>query len=328
MAPQRMPFRYRINEPFITTEAATYLQEVVNDGWLSIRGPHTTEFERLFAEMVGVSHALAVCSGTAALHTALLALGVEKGDVVVIPNFTCGACATSVLFAGGVPRIVDVEPDTFGMDAKQLRAALEPGDVKAVMLVHCYGFPAKDTFEIQALCNEYGVKLLEDGSEAHGAVIGGSKIGSIGDIACFSCRSDKMVGVGEAGMIVSNNSELMERAAYFASRAAPFRKPEDDYWQAYHYTGVGHNYLLPHLSGAVGHAQMMHFDEIVGRKRTVGETYQKVLKENGYRTQQRKETAEPVYWLNIVLLDHLTVNQVRKVGTELMERGIEIRPAF
>lgn len=323
--------KYRLNEPYIKGKEKEYVNDVLDTGWLSQRGKHTRIFEEKFAEMVGVKQALAVQSGTAALHTALLALGVKEGDKVVVPNYTCAATITTVLQCGGTPVIIDVEPYTFGMDAEVLCRYLKNcGEKpKGVVLVHVYGFPARDTREIVKICKENNIFLLEDCAEAHGAILDGKVVGSFGDISCFSVRSEKMIGIGEGGLVCSDNERLMDKALYWANRAAPCRGDNFPYWYTYYYSGVGMNYLLPHLLGAMGRAQIENFPEILKRKRKIGETYQKLIKEiPGTRTQKKIEYSIPSYWLNIIIFERLDTKDIRTIGETLTDKGIEIRPPF
>lgn len=321
--------KYFLNEPFLREKEKEYVLDVLNSSWLSVRGKHTKIFEEKFAEMVGTKYALAVQSGTAALHTALLALGIKKGDKVAIPNYTCGGDATSIIQCGAEPVIIDVEKDTFGMDSEKLKELIKHEKLKAVILVHVYGFPARDTEKIDELCKENNILLVEDCCEAHNARLGGRTLGTFGDISVFSVRSEKMIGVGEGGMILTNNKQLNDNAYYWASRAAPFRRSQDPYWYAYYYTDVGMNYLMPHLLGAVGRAQIENFPEILRRKKEVGKTYQESLsKSEGIELQKIIEGSDPVFWLNMILFKNKNEGQVHEIGKKLIEKGVEIRPGF
>lgn len=324
------PIKYFLNEPFLRGNEKEYVLDVLESGWLSVKGKHTKIFEEKFAEMVGVKHALAVQSGTAALHTALLALGIREGDKVVVPNYTCAASATSVIQCGAEPVILDIEKDTLGLDADLLEHYIKKkGKPKAVMLVHIYGFPARDTEKIVNICKKENILLIEDCAEAHGAEHYGKKLGSLGDISIFSIRSEKMIGVGEGGLILTDNKELMDKALYWASRAAIHRNKGDPHWYKYYYRGIGMNYLLPHLLGAVGRAQIENFDEILLRKRKVGARYQTLFKNiDKIRLQKINPEAKPIYWLNILILEDKTKEEVQRLGEELANKGVEIRPAF
>ncbi len=324
------PLKYFLNEPFLKGQEKEYVLDVLESGWLSVKGKHTKIFEKKFAEMVGVKYSLAVQSGTAALHTALLSLGVGKEDKVVIPNYTCAGSATSVIQCGAEPVILDIEKDTFGLNVELLEDYIKKeGKPKAIMLVHIYGFPARDTEKIVNLCRKENIFLLEDCCEAHGAEYNEKKLGSFGDISVFSVRSEKMIGVGEGGLILTNSKKLMDKALYWASRAANHRTNKDPYWYKYYYRGIGMNYLLPHLLGAVGRAQIENFDEILLRKRKVGGKYQELFRNmDDIKLQKITSKSKPSYWLNFLILRDKTKEEVRRIGEELRNKGIEIRPAF
>ena len=323
-----MPFKYYLNEPYLDGKEIEYVTQVLQGGWLSAGGPFTKRFEEAFARLIGVQYAFAVQSGTAALHTAMLALGIKPGDKVVIPNYTCGACATSVLQAGATPVIIDVDPANYGMDATLLEKVLSTQQIRGVMIVHVYGFPCQNFEKIVRLCKKYNVFLLEDASEAHGSTLNGQKIGSFGDIATFSVRSEKMIGVGEGGLIVTNNKELRDKAHFYASRAAPHRSEKDPWWHKYIYTDVGMNYLLPHTLGAIGVAQVEKFPLILQKKRYIGELYRALFHDiPGIELQEIAPQTEPCYWLNSIRLNK-SEETVRKIGVEFLKQGMEIRPAF
>src|SRR3989338_6363796 len=323
-----MNYKYLLNEPWIDHREATYVSEVLKQGWISAGGMYTKKFEEGFAKLIGVEHALAVQSGTAALHTAMLAMGIQPGDKVVIPNYTCGACATSVLQAGATPVIIDVDPYNFGMDATILEEVLSTQKIKAVMLVHVYGFPVRDFDTIIQLCKKYRVLLLEDASEAHGSTYHGRNIGTFGDVAVFSVRSEKMIGIGEGGLVLTNTKAYHDKAYFYASRAAPHRSDKDPWWHKYIYTDVGMNYLLPHTLGAIGVAQVEKFPIILQRKRFVGELYRTLFRGiPGIRLQEPAPDTEPCYWLNSIRIDK-DEKTIRAIGVELIQQGIEIRPAF
>lgn len=321
--------KYQLNEPYLKGKEKEYVLDVLDSGWLSVKGKHTKIFEEKFAQMIGLKYALAVQSGTAALHTALLALGIGKNDKVVVPNFTCAANVTSVIQCGATPVILDVENETFALDINRLKEFLQKEKPKAIMIVHVYGFPARDIKQIAEICRKESIFLIEDCCEAHGAQLGDQRVGTFGDITVFSVRSEKMIGVGEGGLVLTNSKELIDRAFYWAARASPHRGNEYPYWDMYVYTGVGMNYLMPHLLGAVGRAQIENFDEILSRKRKVGETYQSIFKNmNSLRVQKKIDGANPAYWLNMVILDNKSKEQVREIGMKLINRGLVIRPPF
>lgn len=321
--------KYLMNEPVLGELEKKYLSEVIDSGWLSINGYHTKQFEKKFAQKTGIKYALAVQTGTAALHTALLSLNLKVGSKIVVPNYTCGGCITAPLLAGLKPLILDIEEDTFGLDVSQLKSLIVSGTIpEAVMLVHIYGFPARDTLEIVDICRDNNIRLLEDAAEAHTAKLNGRFVGTFGDITTYSIRSDKIIGIGEGGVVTTDNKDLRNRAIYFASRSAPYRNHDDQYWKWFEYTDVGMNYLLPHALGAIAHAQIEKIDEFVRSRRDVGYYYRELVRDVSDITVQKVvDGAEPVFWLNNLLINR-PPGQIRKIGSALLSRSIEIRPGF
>jgi len=301
----------------------------LESSWLSGGGKNTKIFEEKFCEYLGINHAVAVQSGTAALHLALKVVGVCSGDSVIIPNYSCGATISTVCQCGAKPVVMDIEPDTFGLDIEFLENAIKKYNPKALQLVHVYGFPARDTLKIKEICEKFGVFLIEDASEALGAKLQGNKIGTFGDIATFSIRSEKMIGIGEGGVVVTNETELYNKTLQLASRNAPYRSKNDNYWDKYFYNGEGYNYLLPHLLGAVARAQIERFPEILAEKKRVGEAFRYVFKENDFwRLQNIADNSSPVFWLNTIIFKRLDIDLVRKLGQHLQKYGVEVRSGF
>jgi len=321
--------KYPLNEPNLSDLENHYVNDALQSGWLSAGGKHTREFEKLFSDYLGVKYTVAVQSGTAALHLALKAVGVSKGDTVMIPNYSCGATISSVCQCGATPVVMDIETDTFGLNSEYLECAIKKYKPIALQLVHVYGFPARDTVNIKEICKNYGVILIEDASEALGAELEGNKIGTFGDIATFSTRSEKMIGVGEGGVVVTNNTELYNKTLQLASRNAPLRSKDDNYWDKYYYSGEGYNYLLPHLLGAVARAQMERFPEILAEKKRVGKSFRSVFKDNNFwRLQNIANNSNPVFWLNSILFKTLNEDLVRSLGQYLQKKGIDVRSGF
>jgi len=326
-----MAFKHYLNEPYLQGNEKKYINDVIDKGWLSINGEYTKKFENMFANFIDVNHCLALHSGTAALHTALLALGIGKEDKVVIPNYTCSGCATSVIQTGAEPIIIDVDKETFGLDAEKFQDAInEYGDkVKAVMPIHIYGFVPRDFKKIIEIAKKNNIKILEDTCEAHGATFEEKKLGSFGDISAFSIRSEKMIGVGEGGLVITDNKELYDKAYFYAARACDFNNEKNEWWERYYYKGVGMNYRLPHLLGAIAVAQMENFEKILQMKINVGKKYIELLKNNNEIILQKKiDNSSPVYWLNAIILKNKTKEEIREIGKKLINEGIEIRPAF
>lgn len=322
--------KYLINSPSISSLEKKYVNDVLKSTWLSSNGKHTQAFEKKVCKFLNVKYAIAVQSGTAALHLALKTLGCKNNDKIIIPNYSCSSNITSVIQCGAIPIIVEVEDTSLGLDVTLLKKAIKIHKPKIVQLVHVYGVPAKDTREIKILCKKNKILLLEDFSEALGSKINNKKVGSIGDIGIFSIRSEKMIGVGEGGVIVTNNKKLYNLAEKLGSRNSPFRSKKDPYWKKYHCLGEGYNYKLPHLLGAVGRAQIERFEkEILPKKIKIGKIYEKLFDNKYFRiTQRYSKLQKPVFWLNSIYFKKFSKNKVRSIGLKLQRYGIEVRSGF
>ena len=322
--------KYIINKPNLSSLEKKYVLEAMDSTWLSSGGKNTKIFEERFAKYLGLKNALAVQSGTASLHLALKALDVTNKDYVVIPNFTCVSNISAASQCGAKIILVDVEPETLGMDFKILEKVLKKYKPKALQLVHVYGFPARDTLKIVKICKKNKIKIIEDSSEALGASINGKKVGSLGDINVTSIRSEKMIGVGEGAVISTNNKDLFNKISLIASRYSPFRRSTDSYWKKYFVSGEGYNYLMPHLLGSIARAQIERFKkDLVLKKILVGKIYRKNFNIKNIRfTQKILKNHTPVFWLNSIYFEKLSKEKIRKLGTKLKKKGIEVRSGF
>jgi len=237
-----------INQPSIGKEEIEAVVEVLKSGVLSEKsgqGPRVMQFEKEFAKFVGARHAIAVCSGTAALHSALLASGIQPGDEVVVPSFTFSATAGAIVLAGGKPSFADIDADTYCITAESIEAALTRG-TKAIMPVHMYGLCA-DMDSITELARNRGIVVIEDAAQAHGAEYNERRVGSIGDATCFSFYPGKNMTTGEGGMITTNDDDLAEQARMIRTHGE-----ERPYWVS----RQGHNYHMPEISAAIGATQL------------------------------------------------------------------------
>lgn len=249
----------RINQPIIGKEEIDAATEVLKSGFLTEKsgmGPRVLEFEKDFARYVGAKHAVAVNSGTAALHAAVLVAGVKPGDEVILPSFTFHATAEVVLLAGGEPVFADIDPDTYNISAETVEAVMTR-NTKVIMPVHLYGLPA-DLNPLKKLARERSVTLIEDAAQAHGAEYNGSKIGSIGDLTCFSFYAGKNMTTGEGGIITTNDDDYSEKLRMIRSHGE--QRP---YWP----TTVGNNYRMTELLAAIGVAQLKKLPSFLERRR-------------------------------------------------------------
>ncbi len=249
-----------INVPIMGEEEVQAVREVLESGrlteWRPEGGPAARRFEEAFASYIGVKHAIAVNSGTAALHAALLAIGVGKGDEVIVPAFTFVATANAVLLTGAKPVIVDIDLDTYNISLEAVRKALTKR-TKAMIPVHLYGLPV-DMDPVMELAEEKGLYVIEDAAQAHGAEYKGRKVGGLGHLACFSFYSSKVITTGEGGMVTTNDDELADRLRSIRTHGQ--RKGYDT-------ERLGHNYRMPEVQAAIGLVQLNRIENFLRSRR-------------------------------------------------------------
>src|SRR6185503_2504813 len=195
-------------EPLLDGNEKRYLAECIDTGWISSEGPFVSAFEKLFAERIGRHHGIAVCNGTAALDAAVEALGIGRGDEVIMPAFTIISCIGQIIRTGARPVLVDSDPFTWNMNVSALEEKVTPR-TKAVMVVHTYGLPV-DMDPVLEVCARHRLKLIEDAAEAHGQIYKARACGSFGDVSTFSFYPNKHVTTGEGGMLLVDDDALAE----------------------------------------------------------------------------------------------------------------------
>ena len=248
-----------INQPSMGKEEIEAVVEVLKSGILtekSGRGPRVLQFEKEFAKFVGAKHAVAVSSGTAALHASLLAAGIQPGDEVVVPSFTFSATAGAVVLAGGKPAFADIDADTYCITRESIEAVLTRA-TKAIMPVHMYGLCA-DMDPITELAHNRGIVVIEDAAQAHGAEYNGRKAGSLGDAACFSFYPGKNMTTGEGGMVTTSDDDMAEQLKRIRTHGE-----ERPYWVA----RQGHNYRMPEMAAAIGAVQLKRLPSFLQDRR-------------------------------------------------------------
>lgn len=241
--------------PQMGDEEKRAVMAVLDSGQLA-QGPVTEAFEREFASWCGVRHAVAVNSGTAALHLVLLAHGVKDGDEVITSPFTFVASANAALFAGARPVFVDIEPQTYCLDPDRVEAAITPR-TRAIMPVDLYGHPAQIP-ELRKIADRHGVLLIEDACQAHGAQIGGRKAGAFGVSATFSFYPTKNMTTAEGGMVTTDDAEVARKVGVMRQHGAAER---------YHHDVLGFNFRMTDIAAAIGRAQLAKLDAWNERRR-------------------------------------------------------------
>ncbi len=233
-----------------------------------ILGPNVTAFEKEAAAYLGVKHAVAVASGTDALHLALAAAGIGAGDEVITTPFTFIATAEAIRYVGAVPVFVDIDPRTFNIDPARIEAAITP-KTRAVLPVHLFGQPA-DMAAIEAMCARRGLLLIEDCAQSFGAAVGGRMTGSIGALGCFSFFPSKNLGCyGDGGMVTTNSDELAEQLKVLRNHGSKVR---------YHHSVIGYNSRLDELQAVILRVKLKHIASYNEGRRRVAHRYSELLK--------------------------------------------------
>ena len=302
------------------------LLEAFDSNWIAPLGPHVDAFEREFAGCVGVSHAVALSSGTAALHLALLAVGVGKGDVVLTSTLTFAATANAVTYVGATPVFIDAARDTWTMDPDLLEAELRSRAsrgrrVAAVLAVDLYG-QCCDYERLIGICERYGVPLVEDAAEALGATCGARRAGALGVCAAFSFNGNKIITTSGGGMLVSNRGGLIDRARHLATQAR-------DAAPHYEHSEVGFNYRMSNLLAAVGRGQLTTLLDRVERRRAIRARYERALRQLGLDFLPEAGYGRSNAWLTCVTIDPALFGATRDdIRLHLESRNIESRPVW
>jgi perosamine synthetase len=313
--------RIPVGEPDLRGNELKYVTDCVTTNWISSQGQYVRRFEKDFAARLGVEHALAVSNGTVALHLALAAYGIGPGDEVIIPDLTFAATINSVIYVGATPVIVDVDPVTWNMCPAAVAKAITPR-TKAIMPVHLYGQPS-DMDALNALVRPLGIPIIEDAAEAVGASYKGVPCGGLGDAACFSFFSNKVLTTGEGGMVIFRDAAVAERGRRLRDHGMD---PAKRYW----HNEVGFNYRLTNLQAAIGCAQLERLDEFLTRKRALARHYVR-------RLAALPEITLPAtvdglvnsYWMFSIIVDFAGLGLDRDAFMARLSRaGIESRPLF
>jgi dTDP-4-amino-4,6-dideoxygalactose transaminase len=319
--------RIFLSPPDLGADERELLLDAVDSNWVSPLGPHVDAFERELAAYVGVEQAAALSSGTAGLHLALLLHDVGPGDEVLVPTLTFVATANAVVYTGATPVFVDADPTTWCIDpalveetfAAKARAGRPP---KALISVDLYGQCA-DYDAIEALCDEYGVVLIEDAAEALGARYKGRAAGTFGRLGVFSFNGNKIITTSGGGMLVSADAELVARARFLATQA---RDPAPHY----EHSTIGFNYRMSNLLAAVGRGQLRHVDQKVARRRQINQRYRAALGDlPGVGFLPDAPDGEPTNWLTVITLDPSAASATPdELRLALEAADIEARPAW
>ena len=324
-----------LHEPEFRGNEKKMLADCIDSGWVSYNGPQVKEFERSLAKACGRSHGVATVSGTAALHTALIVAGVERGDEVLIPTLTFVATANAVAYCGAVPHFLDSAADTLGLDPDHLAQTLRDIASKdgkhirnrktgrrlaGIVPVHVLGHPTDDR-RLTEIAKSYGLPLIVDATESLGSMRDGRPAASFGDMSVLSFNGNKIITTGGGGAVLTDDDALADRLRHLTTTA---KRPHS--W-AFLHDEVGYNYRMPNLNAALGLAQLERLDNFVSRKRRLASAYQAACQAlPGLSFIAEPNGTQSNYWLNAISLQQ---REQRDTMLEaLQSAGLRARPLW
>ncbi len=310
-----------IAKPNIGPIEKKYVNEALNSGWVSSAGPMVSQFEKVFSDFIGARYGVAVANGTVALDLALLALGIGPGDEVIVPSFTFAASVNAIIHAGAKPVFVDSSFYDWNVDPQKIEDVIN-NKTRAIIVVHVYGIPAR-MGEILKIAKRRKLFVIEDAAEAHGALYGDRKTGSLGDVGCFSFFGNKIMTTGEGGMCVTNNKNLYDKMKIIYSHGS---KPHKLIY--YFHPVVGYNFRMTNIQAALGLAQLYRLQSFL-KKRALHEKWYRFFLNgvSGIKFSPKPAGTTAVDWMHSILIDNRRTSR-DKLMIELKKRNIETRPFF
>jgi len=298
------------------------LKQCLDTGWVSSIGVFVDRFAQDFSKTINVKYVLPVNNGTAALHLALIALGIKPGDEVIVPALTFVASANAVTYVGAKPVFIDIEPETFNLDIKQLENKIT-SRTKAIMTVDLYGHPV-DFDRIKRICRKHNLKFISDSAESLGSLYKGKPVGSQADVSIFSFFGNKIVTTGEGGMLVTNSKKIYQTAKLYRDQGKQTKV------HPYYHPVIGYNYCMTNLQAAVGIGQLRRLNTFVKQKRQIARRYIDLFKDTpSFSFQQEQTYAQTNYWMFSILIDKQKFGKSRdQLIRQLADKNIETRPFF
>ena len=312
--------KFPILEPIIDEKELFNVTDAVKSGWISSKGAYLSKFEKLFSSYLGGGYPVAVTSGTTALQIALVALGVKRGDEVIVPNFTFGASINSIINCGATPVIAEVEKETWTIDTSKLNQYISPL-TKAIMPVHIYGQPCKID-EIKKIAKKNDLFLVEDCAEAIGAKYKDRLVGTDGDCSCFSFFANKTITTGEGGMAVFKDPEIAKKAKILINHGLSNQT-------RYYHEHAGYNFRMTNMQAAIGVAQMEKIEILLKKRKDIFFNYDELLKDKKFITLlPNNDWSENSYWLYTIVINGIKRSERDKLLNSMQNNGIECRPGF
>lgn len=293
------PFESKVwlSTPTMHGEEFEYIKEAYETNWMSTVGANINETERHICEKVGCKYAVALASGTSALHMAVKLAGIKPGDKVFCTDMTFDATVNPVVYEGGVPVLIETEYDTWNMDPAALEKAFQMyPEVKVCVLAHLYGVPAK-LDEIMAICKKHGAILIEDAAESLGAMYKGVQTGTFGDFSAISFNGNKIITGSSGGMLLTDDEEAARKVRKWSTQAR-----DNAPW--YQHTELGYNYRMSNVIAGVVRGQIPHLEEHIAQKKAIYERYKEGFKDLPVKMNPfDEENSTPNYWLSCMIID-------------------------
>ncbi len=306
--------------PHMMGNELEYVKQAFDSNWIAPLGHFVNQLENDVCKRIGCGGAVALSSGTAAIHLALIEAGVKPGDIVFCSDMTFTASANPIAYCGARPVFIDCEPSTFGMSPDALERAFELYTPKAVVVASIYGIPAR-LDELLTICQRYGVPMIEDSTEVLGSTINGKYAGTFGQFGTFSFNGNKIITTSGGGMLVSNDTKSLTHALHLATQA---KEPSD----FYEHRELGYNYRLSNVSAAIGVGQIEKLDDLIALKRDIWSRYDQAFRrfEDYYVGMvDAPANMKPNYWLSVLILGDECMTAPTDIVRSLRSKNIEAR---
>ncbi len=322
--------RIYLSSPHMSGREMAYINEAFDTNWIAPLGPNVNNFETDLVRYTRCGHVAALSSGTAAIHLAIILLGVGPGDEVIVPSFTFSATVNPVVYQHAIPVFVDSEKETWNMDPELLEKAIKDKrqraknkSIKAIIVVHLYGMPA-NMDDIMAVAEKYGIPVIEDAAEALGSKYNGKSLGSFGDFGVFSFNGNKIITTSGGGALASDSEAMIDKARFLATQAR-------DKAPHYQHSHIGYNYRMSNVLAGIGRGQMEVLDERIQQRRANYDFYLKSF--SSYQgIEFLKEPSDAYFsnrWLTTVIIDANKTGIAReRLQVELEKENIETRPLW
>ena len=315
--------RILLSSPHMSKEGyeQIYVNDAFDKNWIAPLGENVDKFETELVKLVGVEHGVALSSGTAAIHLALKACGIQQGDRVLVQDLTFAATVNPICYEKAEPIFIDSEAHSWNMDPELLEDSIKKYQPKAVIVVHLYGVCAQID-RIKEICQRNNVALIEDAAEALGSIYKGKAAGTYGDYGIYSFNGNKIITTSGGGMLVSNNIEGIDKARYWATQAR-------EKVQHYEHKDIGYNYRLSNICAGIGRGQLKVLEDRVQQKRKIFYSYQEAFKDISSITMINERSDERSnYWLSAILIDPETQIKPLDIIKKLADEDIESRPIW